>query len=328
MRNQYGWVATSCVALIVGASWGATPARAQPAADATLDSLAKEAYARGDYPKAVAAFEAAYARAPLAKYLYNLGRCHEKLGDFAPAAGYLEGYLRAVPDAEDRAEVEGLIEVIRHRLVRTHGRIKVTSAPSGALLFIEAGERRVKAATPYWGWVPFGEAKLVLRMEGYDAVKRTVVVGPGTPVAVELTLGASESGEAQAAPVSPVPVPSGRRAVAATPVESSLLPWVGLSVGAAMIGSGFGLLAMSRSDRDERDDLIDDSSTRPVTYRQVREIDGSARVKWWGGNAMLTAGVLAAAASVGLLFWHGEDTAAPRVGASPAGVSLTWGAIR
>ncbi|MDC0719475.1 hypothetical protein [Nannocystis bainbridge] len=103
------------------------PAIAAPAAPATAARAAFEAgakaFAAGDYERALAEFERAMALRPSPKIHYNIGVCRQQLmlaaqerGDVAAeslhAAAAVEAYkayLREVPDADDRGEVEATI---------------------------------------------------------------------------------------------------------------------------------------------------------------------------------------------------------------------------
>ncbi|WP_434415465.1 hypothetical protein [Nannocystis pusilla] len=103
------------------------PAIAAPAAPATEARAAFEAgakaYAAGDYDKALAQFERAMTLRPSPKIHYNIGVCRQQLmlaarerGDVAAeslhAAAAVEAYkayLRELPEAEDRVEVEATI---------------------------------------------------------------------------------------------------------------------------------------------------------------------------------------------------------------------------
>jgi tetratricopeptide (TPR) repeat protein len=75
-----------------------------PAAGAELSEAAKararvkftegnEAYAQGDFHQALAAFDAAYALAPLPGFLFNVAQCHRQLGAFERAAFFYKRYL-------------------------------------------------------------------------------------------------------------------------------------------------------------------------------------------------------------------------------------------
>ncbi|MCY0986287.1 hypothetical protein OV203_04055 [Nannocystis sp. ILAH1] len=103
------------------------PAIAAPAAQPTEARAAFEAgakaYAAGDYDKALAQFERAMALRPSPKIHYNIGVCRQQLmlaarerGDVeaeslhaAAAVEAYKAYLRELPEAEDRVEVEATI---------------------------------------------------------------------------------------------------------------------------------------------------------------------------------------------------------------------------
>ena len=64
------------------------------------------------YREAIDHFEAAYEIAGSPAFLYNIGRCHEELGEDEQAVEHYELYLQLSPEAEDadevRARVDGL----------------------------------------------------------------------------------------------------------------------------------------------------------------------------------------------------------------------------
>lgn len=70
-------------------------------------------YQSGDAARALEAFRAAYALAPHAELLFNIAQCHRQLGDGAKALESYEAYLRARPDAPNRAEVERWMNDLR-----------------------------------------------------------------------------------------------------------------------------------------------------------------------------------------------------------------------
>jgi tetratricopeptide (TPR) repeat protein len=56
-------------------------------------SEGNEAYARGEFRKALSAFDAAYNLAPLPGFLFNVAQCHRQLGAFERAAFFYRRYL-------------------------------------------------------------------------------------------------------------------------------------------------------------------------------------------------------------------------------------------
>lgn len=65
------------------------------------------------YREAIDHFEAAYEIAGSPEFLYNIGRCHEELGEGEEAVAHFEQYLRLSPEAEDADEVRARIERLR-----------------------------------------------------------------------------------------------------------------------------------------------------------------------------------------------------------------------
>lgn len=96
-----------------------TDAPAEAAAP-TARSKAEKIYARGvkafdekRFANALVAFEEAYLLDPVPILLYNIARAHEELGAFAEASRYLTRYLDRVPDADDRAQIEQRLNLLR-----------------------------------------------------------------------------------------------------------------------------------------------------------------------------------------------------------------------
>jgi tetratricopeptide (TPR) repeat protein len=71
-----------------------------------LTAQASAAYRSGDYPAALERFEQAYALVPAAELLFNLGQCQRQLGRDAQAHESFRAYLRARPNAPERAQIE------------------------------------------------------------------------------------------------------------------------------------------------------------------------------------------------------------------------------
>lgn len=95
------------------------------AAPPTSDELSAEArtfflrgvalFQRRRFEAALAAFMAAYQFAPLPAVVFNVARTSEQLGRRQDAIDYYNEYLRAAPDAIDRAQVERRIRDLRTR---------------------------------------------------------------------------------------------------------------------------------------------------------------------------------------------------------------------
>lgn len=75
-------------------------------------ATAQEAFARGDYARAAREFQAAYDITQDPSLLVNIGESWQRAGDNAKALAGYRGYLKAQPDASDRAEVERRVKAL------------------------------------------------------------------------------------------------------------------------------------------------------------------------------------------------------------------------
>jgi len=132
--------------LATGLCAAATSATAEPDGEADrlrlLESMARRAYSDKRYQDAIDAFEAAYLMKANPKYLYNIGRCEERLGAIDRAIEYLTTYVEQIQDPKDRADAETVLAVLRVRLSRAHG------APPPTRLAGRHREERVREAAP------------------------------------------------------------------------------------------------------------------------------------------------------------------------------------
>ena len=107
-------VLASALMLTPGMLW------AQSASD---KSFAQEAFKKGQiqynlgrFEKALEHFSKAYETMPHGAFLFNIGQCHRHLGNHEKAIFFFEGYLRNLPNAPNRSDVEDLISEHRAKL--------------------------------------------------------------------------------------------------------------------------------------------------------------------------------------------------------------------
>ena len=127
---RYGrWAATLLLLPLLclgGTRVGAAPAcPKRPASKAVAKSLASKYwrkavkhYDKGRNVQAIAAWQCAYHLAPHPLALYNIGRSAVLAGKVALAVKSYEEYLRLMPTAANRAEVEATLRGLRARLPR------------------------------------------------------------------------------------------------------------------------------------------------------------------------------------------------------------------
>jgi hypothetical protein len=63
-------------------------------------------YELGHYQEALNEFEVAYMAVPDPVFLFNIAQCHRKMGHDKEAVGFYKSYLRAAPNAPNRADVQ------------------------------------------------------------------------------------------------------------------------------------------------------------------------------------------------------------------------------
>lgn len=92
---------------------GGAPAKASRAADKErARELTREAtlhYKLGEYEEALASYKEAFRVVQAPSLLFNIGQCQRLLGHNSDAVRSYKWYLRELPEAENRAEVERLI---------------------------------------------------------------------------------------------------------------------------------------------------------------------------------------------------------------------------
>lgn len=70
---------------------------------------AETAFDVGDFDKARRLYAEAYELKPLPGFLFNIGQCHKKLGEWNKAAFYYRRYLARLPADADSSKLEALI---------------------------------------------------------------------------------------------------------------------------------------------------------------------------------------------------------------------------
>lgn len=97
-----------------------------------LFNAAVAAYDAGRYEDALDSFERAYQRSSRAALLYNMGQCYDRLRRDQEAVDAFERYLAAMPDAENRSQVEARIRALREGIARRNNPELAPAAVAGA----------------------------------------------------------------------------------------------------------------------------------------------------------------------------------------------------
>jgi hypothetical protein len=143
-----------------------------------------ELYGEADYSGALVEFKRAYALAPNAVVLYNIGEAQYELQDYAGAlTTFLRFLVEAAPTEGHRVEVERDVEILRTRV----GHLRVTTLPAGAEIAVDD---QAVGKTPLGEplLVSIGRRKVVASLAERPSVTRYVDVAANENVPVTLQI--------------------------------------------------------------------------------------------------------------------------------------------
>ena len=144
----------------------------------------QQLYLEGRYPDAITAFGEAQRLAPHPSALFNIGRCHENLGNVGQA---IESYEEALRLTEDEAERRDL----RKRLARLRAspvKVFISSQPSGARVTVDGRAQPEPQPTPMLVRLKPGEHVLLVNRPGFQLATRRIAVEVEKEQPVEVTL--------------------------------------------------------------------------------------------------------------------------------------------
>lgn len=262
------------------------PSGAIDEARARFDSGA-QAFSEGRYKDAIDFFLDANRIAPNPAFSYNIGLAYEQLGDASDALRYYRDYLRRLPDAADRAEVEGRVATAEARLrERNVQQVTVLSVPEGATVSIDG---RPVGVTPWTGELGPGTHATRIEMRGYRDASRsfTLSIEHSMDVSVEL---APQPIAATTSAATPVTADAGAEAEEKRPgPRVAPLTWVVLGVGVAGLGTAGGLeLARSGAEDDAKNART--SFDAKDNWDRAKSLETAARVAVGIGAAVTIVG--------------------------------------
>ena len=145
-----------------------------------------ELYKEGNYPAALAEFNAANAAAPSWKIQYNLGQTLYQLQDYAGALAAFEAYLAGSDgklDATRKAEVDAEIDKLRQRVATLVLKVSV----KGAEILID-NQSKGTIEGPLEIKLSAGRRTLTVTASGYRAATRVLDVAGSTRIELEVPL--------------------------------------------------------------------------------------------------------------------------------------------
>lgn len=252
----------------------------------------------GNCPGAIAEFNASLALLPRANTLFNIARCQETLHRYDLAVEAFERYLDiASPDDADRATVEATMRQLQNLL----GTLHVASNVEAEVWL----QDRVVGVAPGDVLVPGGRHVLELRAPGRLPERREVEVSAQGETSVAFELQAAETN-----------VTTNVRNVSyeAPPLPAALtVTMIGVAVGTAAVGAGFGIDAMVQSDQ-----------VRAMDGRLPRDLSAISDAALYADILYVAGGLLGATALVMafLTDWGDGDGQEEEASASPRVVPL------
>lgn len=157
-------IAVVCALFAVGpivaqAQTEGAPAEAAPDSEEArgLFLAGRAAYDEGRFEDALERFEESYRISGRAELLFNVGLAAERARRDERALEAYEGYLEAVPDSPNRANVEGRIRSIRLSLAEQRAlQEQVQASEQAASESAEPAEDSGGVATKWWFWTIVG----------------------------------------------------------------------------------------------------------------------------------------------------------------------------
>lgn len=145
---------------------------------------------KGQFRKAADLFERAVKLNPDPTILHSLARAREEMGEHALAFETFRQALELDPQYIYAQDARDRMAFLERLLMSTHGRVRVTSTPGAADVYISGsgGSRETRLITPFSYWAPAGELTLLGKKDGFVESEKKLTVAAGDDTAVELVL--------------------------------------------------------------------------------------------------------------------------------------------
>lgn len=247
------------------------------------------AYSERRYKDAILLFQQADALRPNPAFSFNIGIAYEDMGDSAMALHNYRTYLRQLPKAPDRDEVDQRIRRLE-RVLADKGlqQVTVLSNPANAVVKLDGKPRGV---TPWTGEIAPGAHVVTLSLPDYAEETRDFDLPPGRAIDVPVTLHRPSSKSSSA-------IVNLNEAGTA---QGDLAPWQHVrpltwgvfAGGVAALGGALGF-ELARSGYEERSQASDDPARRADLHEQAQR-----REIWAKGFLMLGLGLGVTAIALG-----------------------------
>ncbi len=152
-----------------------------------------------DYPRAVFAFNKAYAILPDQRYLSGLARAYFRKGEQERALVLGEQYLAIAGDKADERILK-LVDILRGEFAKGRGRVELTLFPQGGKLTVVLADGSQETVTvdskTVTRYLPVGTLNVVYEKDGFELGQKQVLVDRSVPQQVRLEL-AQATGESE-----------------------------------------------------------------------------------------------------------------------------------
>jgi len=287
-----------------------TPAAAEDASARQqarrYEKKGKLAYKKERWDDAIAAFELAWKAAELPRYLFNIGRCYEMKGDLPRAVEYVDRYVVAEQDPDERKDGQERLDILRIRLEKSMRRVRLTSSPSLAEVRLTSGTEERTGTTPFVRWLPLGRWDVTFTLAGHEPATRRLELEAGDLLKVHVKLAPAAPGGPAGKPAPPPPEGPG------------LAPWVALGAGAALLAGGGAFAWLGRRAENRRDEVVENSGL----FTEAQAAHNEAESNHLVANVLFAAGGVAALTG-GVLLVLSVESAEVAVTPGPGGVLVT-----
>lgn len=249
-----------------------------------------QAYSEGRYKDAIDLFFDADRLAPNPAFAYNIGLAYEELGDAANALRWYRSYLRDLPGAPDKGEIEPrILAAEQHLRDRGVQQVTVVSSPAGATVSLDG--RRVGVA-PFTQELAPGRHQLGLELRGFREASASFELRADHAIDVAVVLRRTEDTTTVSVAGSRVPDSGPAEVSAPWPTRIHPVTWATLGVGFAGLGAALGLEFARESEVDDARHSTTNLAGKDE-YDRAKSLETAAKVMAGVGGAVTAlAGVL------------------------------------
>jgi tetratricopeptide (TPR) repeat protein len=272
-------------------------------------------YKAGKYSEAVLKFEEANAAKAHPVNTFNIAKCYEQLGENGKALRGFRDYLRALPEAADKASVADSIANLERKLREKGVQQVLFFAEPASVARIEV-DGKMLGESPASAELTAGDHRLVVRGLAHKPVERTVTVSlsRASEVTVVLEPEATDAPTRQQDQVALTPkqAPKDRNVAYVAPVQGRqrIMTWVMGGVGLAAVGAGVAFLLLRGAAVTDLNDCrrVAGMCTRPgaETTATQNRVTGFTI----GSIAAFSTGAAALATAIVLFFLEGKEASA------------------